>query len=200
MDTMTPDCAPPAGTFQDISPLCINLLHQAALLLRSDNPTAMQFISKANTLLNMSPVEAGPRRYKGGLSLRNARKITLYIEENLHRSIKIEELAGICNRSVGGFSINFKSTFGMSPHAYILKQRIEIAKRAILETDNALCDIAVDCGLSDQSHLTRLFKKLVGVPPGIWRRQGGHEVKAMHQSDRDHKWGNAANVGARRAP
>jgi AraC family transcriptional regulator len=181
METITPDQAP-AGTFQEIPPLCLHFLHQAALLLRSDNTAAMQFITKATKLLDMQPTNTERPNYRGGLSLRNTRKVTLYIEENLHRSIKIEELAGICNRSVGGFSINFKSTFGISPHAYILKQRMEIAKRAIRDTDSALCDIAIDCGLSDQSHLTRLFKRFVGVPPGIWRRQGGQEIDIHQQS------------------
>jgi AraC family transcriptional regulator len=177
MATMTSDNATPADIFQDMTPICLSLLHQAALLLRSDNPAAMQCLARVNTLLNTSPIETVSFRYKGGLSLRQSLKATSYIEENLHRTIKIEELAEICNRSVGSFSINFKSTFGISPHAYILKQRVEIAKRAILETDNALCDIAIDCGLSDQSHLTRMFKRFVGVPPGIWRRQqGGQNV------------------------
>jgi AraC family transcriptional regulator len=175
MDTMTSDDANPADIFQDMPPLCLGLLHRAALLLRSDNPAAMQCLAKVNTLLNPAPAKTGPFRYKGGLSLWQSRTATSYIEENLHRTIKVEELAGVCNRSVGSFSINFKSTFGISPHVYILKQRVEIAKRAILETDNALCDIAIDCGLSDQSHLTRMFKRFVGVPPGIWRRQQGSQ-------------------------
>jgi AraC family transcriptional regulator len=167
MNAMTSDKATPAD-FLDMPPLCLSFLHQAALLLRSDNPAAMQYIAKANSLLTDSQIRAEAFGGKGGLSLWQARKVTSYITTNLHR---LEELAAICNRSVGSLSVTFKCTFGITPHAYILKQRVEIAKRAILETNNPLCDIAIDCGLSDQSHLTRMFRRFVGVPPGIWRRQ-----------------------------
>jgi AraC family transcriptional regulator len=170
MNAMTSDKATPAD-FLDMPPLCLSFLHQAALLLRSDNPAAMQYIAKANSLLTDSQIRAEAFGGKGGLSLWQARKVTSYITTNLHRPIKLEELAAICNRSVGSLSVTFKCTFGITPHAYILKQRVEIAKRAILETNNPLCDIAIDCGLSDQSHLTRMFRRFVGVPPGIWRRQ-----------------------------
>ncbi|WP_225890025.1 helix-turn-helix domain-containing protein [Indioceanicola profundi] len=52
-------------------------------------------------------------------------------------------------------------------------QRIERAKHLMLTTDEPLARIALDCGLADQSHLTRLFRTRVGMSPQSWRREQG---------------------------
>jgi AraC-like DNA-binding protein len=40
----------------------------------------------------------------------------------------------------------------------------------MLSTAKPLCDIAIECGLADQAHLSRLFRKVVGETPAAWRR------------------------------
>jgi AraC family transcriptional regulator len=58
----------------------------------------------------------------------------------------------------------------MPPHHYLIVHRIEAAKRGLIDAKESLADIALACGFADQSHFTATFRKLVGVPPGIWRR------------------------------
>ncbi|MBV8472677.1 MAG: helix-turn-helix transcriptional regulator, partial [Hyphomicrobiales bacterium] len=49
--------------------------------------------------------------------------------------------------------------------------------RLLLTTETPISEIALACGLTDQSHLTRIFKRSVGMPPAAWRRQFGHCVE-----------------------
>jgi AraC-like DNA-binding protein len=72
--------------------------------------------------------------------------------------------------SASYFSRAFRSDFGESPYAYILRRRIERAQEMMLRTDEPLASIAIACGLADQCHLTRLFHRIVGVSPACWRR------------------------------
>jgi AraC family transcriptional regulator len=65
----------------------------------------------------------------------------------------------------------FKGSFGVPPHAYIIQRRMERAELLLSGTDEPLGQIAIACGLADQAHFTRLFRRAAGVPPGVGRRQ-----------------------------
>jgi AraC-like DNA-binding protein len=58
----------------------------------------------------------------------------------------------------------------MAPHKWLLSRRIEVAKQKLRDGQSSLSDVALACGFSDQSHLTRVFNRLVGIGPGAWRR------------------------------
>jgi AraC family transcriptional regulator len=59
----------------------------------------------------------------------------------------------------------FKQSMGITLHQYILKCRVEKAKYLLQHSQLSVADIAIRVGFCDQSHLTRLFKRIVGVPP-----------------------------------
>jgi AraC-like DNA-binding protein len=86
-------------------------------------------------------------------------------------NISIEEIASACNLSRSYFIHAFRETTDRTPHQWLLEQRIERARHLLKHTDTSLSEIAIACGFSDQSHFTRTFSQLVGVPPGTWRRQ-----------------------------
>jgi AraC family transcriptional regulator len=110
----------------------------------------------------------GPTR--GGLAPWQVSQSKNYIERNLSSTIKIRDIAQMVGLSGSYFFQAFRCTVGVTPHTYIVQRRVECAQRMILLTDRKLSDIALECGLSDQSHLTRLFRSVVGVSPGVWRR------------------------------
>ena len=83
----------------------------------------------------------------------------------------VGELAKLVSLSANHFSRAFKETFGLTPHAHIVRLRVELAQRLMLSTQDPLSRIAVACGLADQSHLMRLFRRGVGETPGAWRRR-----------------------------
>lgn len=88
-----------------------------------------------------------------------------YIHAHLDRELSLAEVAGVVNISPTYFANLFKHAMGISPHQYVVQQRVEQAKLLLLKTDLAIADIALQVGFSNQSHLTRHFKRLIGVTP-----------------------------------
>ncbi len=97
-------------------------------------------------------------------------RVKRYVEDNMSRTVAINELAELARLSTSYFSAAFKTSFGLSPHSYVIAQRVERAKQLMLSTDAPLCEIALDCGLADQAHLSRIFRRATGTTPSAWRR------------------------------
>jgi AraC-like DNA-binding protein len=110
-------------------------------------------------------------RLRGGLAPWQRRKIDLYVRKNLEYSISIKDLSIQVSLSISHFCRCFKQSFGLTPHAYINHIRIERAQELLLTTGDSLGEIAFICGLSDQAHLSRLFRYWTGEAPNAWRRQ-----------------------------
>jgi AraC family transcriptional regulator len=112
---------------------------------------------------------------RDGLSRTQKKTVLDYIASHLDKALKIDELASQVGLSSYHFARRFKVDFGVPPHGFVLDRRIERAKELMGHTGNRLKSIAVDCGFSDQSHLTRVFKKRVGVTPREYRRMTGKD-------------------------
>jgi AraC family transcriptional regulator len=106
----------------------------------------------------------------GRLAKWQANRAIRYVDAHLDARLKVSEIAQVVHLSSSHFSRAFKRTFGMTVHAWVMRRRIEIAQGMMLNTPHKLSEIALRCGLSDQSHLTRWFRRLVGETPGTWRR------------------------------
>jgi AraC family transcriptional regulator len=107
--------------------------------------------------------------YEGGLPQRQLMQIFEYINDRLNQDIKLADLAALLDMSQFHFSHLFKQSLGTSPYQYLLQQRIERAKQLLLQTDRSIMDIALDCGFSNHSHLSKQFRKLIGVTPRTYR-------------------------------
>jgi len=105
-----------------------------------------------------------------GLVPWQVRKISVLIEEKLEHGVRTPELAARVGLSSSHFSRAFRAYFGRSPRQYILEKRVARAQHLMLEGRVRLSDVAPACGFSDQSHLCRTFRRLVGAPPHVWRR------------------------------
>ncbi len=97
-------------------------------------------------------------------------RIERWIEANLGSLIRIEQLAAIVNLSRSHFSRAFHRTVGETPLAYVQRRKIARAQLLMLTTRYSLAQIALECGLADQCHLTRVFRRVTGTTPGNWRR------------------------------
>ena len=92
-----------------------------------------------------------------------------WIAANLERDIHLSELAGVAGMSASHFSRLFRKSTGMSPHRYILSGRIELAKKLLHSDGISVAEASLRAGFTDQSHLTNVFRRVVGVTPARYR-------------------------------
>jgi AraC-like DNA-binding protein len=78
-------------------------------------------------------------------------------------------LAGIAGLSVFHFAREFKQSTGVTPHEYLVQRRVKRAQNMLARTDFSLSDVALASGFSDQSHLTRHFRRMLGTTPREFR-------------------------------
>jgi AraC-like DNA-binding protein len=110
---------------------------------------------------------------RGGLAAWQILRVQTYIDNNLHRTIHIRDLSAVARRSPAHFSRKFKLAVGESPHAYVVKRRLESACHLMITSAASLSEIALNVGFSDQAHLCRLFRQAFGQSPANWRRERG---------------------------
>jgi len=108
---------------------------------------------------------------KGGLSPKICLHVCDYIQANYQRKIYLSELADLAQLSEFHFCRMFKESLAQTPQEYLTNVRIEHVKHALNYTQLTLTDIALKVGFSNQSHMGRYFKKLIGVSPREFRRQ-----------------------------
>jgi len=109
---------------------------------------------------------------RGGMAPHKLRRALEYISDRLEqqRGIALDLVAQEVGMSRYHFSRAFKESMGLSPINYIVRQRIERAKKLLAETELPIADIALQAGFSGQSHFTTFFRKLVGLTPRDFRR------------------------------
>lgn len=102
---------------------------------------------------------------------RRALPVRRYIEANLEHRLGTDLLARVAYVSRAHFCRSFKRTFGVTVHQYVIQRRIARAQHLMLTTSATLTEIAATCGMSDQSHLTRVFRRAVAESPSVWRKR-----------------------------
>jgi AraC family transcriptional regulator len=110
------------------------------------------------------------RPVRGGLAPWQLKRAKEILNAKLDGRVPLKEVAQECNLSVSHFSRAFRRTMGAAPHNWLLTRRIEVAKEKLRDGRLSLLDVALACGFADQSHLTRVFTRMVGMSPGAWRR------------------------------
>ena len=140
--------------------------------LDDERCTAEESLRRAAEILReMGETEArAPEQVRGGLASWQIRKVASHVEAHLDRPIRNEELATLVRLNPSHFGRAFRNSFGEPPHEYVIRRRVERAQGLMLSTDAPLSEIALDCGLADQSHLSRLFRRIAGESPRTWRR------------------------------
>jgi transcriptional regulator GlxA family with amidase domain len=170
---------------ESLSAVLARLLDDAREAILRDRDTALACIVRASALLRtqrgrddsgQDPVPAALVR--GGLAPWQIIRIKAHVEAHLDSVIRMRDLAVIARLSSCHFARSFTRSFGMSPFAYITGRRLARAQHLMLTTDDPLSQIALACGLYDQSHLARLFRRHLGTSPNVWRRHHRGEPSA----------------------
>jgi len=102
---------------------------------------------------------------KGTVHAEAMRTLREYLEANYQEAPTLDELRGIADMSKFHLLRQFKSVFGLPPHAYLRQIRIHRARSLIL-TGMSLVDVAATVGFADQAHMTRAFRRSYGFTPG----------------------------------
>jgi AraC family transcriptional regulator len=116
-------------------------------------------------LQNYTTRKSSIREYEGGLPQQKLKQAIDYIQEHLAQQIFLNELANDLGISRYYFCRLFKQSTGLSPHQYVIQQRVERAKQLLVQGKMSIANIAQACGFTHQSHLNRHFKRLTGVTP-----------------------------------
>lgn len=106
----------------------------------------------------------------GGLSPKTTALVCDYMQANFHRQVYLAELAALAQLSEYHFCRMFKRSMAQTPQAYLLAVRIEQVKLRINKNQKSIAEIALQCGFSNQSHMGRYFKKIVGLSARQYRQ------------------------------
>lgn len=150
----------------------MRLLTAAVGQLHDQEHPAHRTLLEAASLLRrqIDPAAAGEvADSQGRLLVWQARKVRNYVDGHITERILVADLSAVIQLSEAHFSRAFKRTFGESPHAFVIRRRVEFAAHYLLQTDASLSDIALRCGFSDQSHLCKAFRQATGQSPASWR-------------------------------
>ncbi len=104
-------------------------------------------------------------KVKGGLPPHKARRVRDYLQENLSRKVSVVDLATLCELSPGRFIKAFSTSFGQSPHQYLLHLRLSAAELMLVGSDLAITEVAHLSGFSSQSHLTATMRRYKNTTP-----------------------------------
>jgi AraC-like DNA-binding protein len=107
---------------------------------------------------------------RGGLPPATLRRVRDYIDSHLDKAIDVKSLAATAGLSTYHFARAFKQSQGTTPHGFVLERRLAKARELMDRPDLSLSEIAVAAGFADQSHFTRRFREVLGIPPGQFRK------------------------------
>lgn len=99
------------------------------------------------------------------------KSILEYINKFYMQKMDLEHLASKIHLHPTYFSNKFKKAFNLSPIQYLNQTRIQNAQKLIRTTNASLNEIAEQVGFEDMFYFMRVFKKVVGTPPGQYRKE-----------------------------
>lgn len=158
-------------------PVLVNLAAAVAPSLDRPHESSTLFIDQMGVAIATYLVEyyggGAPRapRKSRTMSRQHEERAKEMLRQRLDGGISIADVAEACSLSRSYFIRAFRETTGLTPHQWLMAQRIEQARGMLTDPALSLAEIATRCGFSDQSHFTRAFTQTTGVSPGQWRRQ-----------------------------
>ena len=157
----------PAPVFHDAA--LSGELYDVQQMLRTSAPdlaTEERLLDVLGRLVDRH-AEIRGRTYHGSAPSRAVVIAREYLRAHYSKSVKLVELATVCDTSPFHLVRSFRDAVGMPPHAYLTQVRSNHARDMLLR-GVPVSSAAYRCGFADQSHLTRTFKRIFGVTPGAY--------------------------------
>ena len=106
-----------------------------------------------------------------GLAPWQAKRACERLASDLSGKFTLQDIATELGLSVSHFSRAFRTSVGLPPHQWLLRQRVSAAKQLMTVRGLPLAEVAISSGFANQSHFTKVFTAQVGVSPAAWRRE-----------------------------
>ena len=161
---------------EDIPAAIPGLIDAAVAAFDADRDNSRRYLLRASALLRLKrgasthAERARPAEFRGGLLAWQLNRVVDHIEMHLADKITAMELADLIKVSVGQLIRAFKVSVGVPPFHYIGRRRVELACTMMRTTREPLSQVAIACGLCDQAHLCKVFRRMIGMSPSAWRR------------------------------
>jgi AraC family transcriptional regulator len=109
--------------------------------------------------------------HRGGMPGVRLKRVLDYIGDKLDEDLSLLVLSNIAGMDLYYFARLFKRSMGLSPHQYVIEQRIKRAKELLRTREMTVFEVGVETGFADQSHFTKVFRSFVGLTPTKYRDQ-----------------------------
>ncbi|MEH2245674.1 AraC family transcriptional regulator [Nostoc sp.] len=109
------------------------------------------------------------QEYEDGLPKYKLKQAFEYVAAHLHQDVSLVEISEELGISQYYFCRLFKKSTGMSPHAYLIQQRVERSKQLLKQRGRTINEIAVECGFANPSHFAKCFRRYTGISPNQFR-------------------------------
>jgi len=160
-----------AGT-NDSCPALVTPPNQTTIVSSNSAKMNVHTRPRLDSIGTLMKLAAAPQAH-GGLSTGALRRVREYVQVHLDESIDLSMLAAAAGLSMHHFAREFKQSTGVTPHHYLIQKRVERAQQMLAQTGLPLAEIACAVGFSDQGHLARHFRGLLGTTPREFRRSQG---------------------------
>jgi len=121
-------------------------------------------------LKNYSTANLKQENTHGGLSGYRLRRVKEFINANLEEDLSLAEIAAASDLSQYHFARAFRTSTGLTPQQYLMRQRVERAKELLANDNLPIVEISLRTGFKNQSHFTTLFRKFTKLTPKTWRK------------------------------
>lgn len=124
-------------------------------------------------------------RSSPALDARRLQRVLQFVGRHLETAISVEDLASVACLSQFHFCRAFRRATGQTPHHFVNARRINKARELLIKPGFTLAEVALVCNFSSQASFTRAFSRVVGIPPGEYRRLADKQTAAVvTQQDR----------------
>jgi len=157
-------------------PFILHFAHSMAQQLQQGGILDRAYLDAAAIVIGQHLLRcysAAPEHMATGLPRHKLRRALDFIGHHFQEDIGFQDIDEHVGISPFHFARMFKQATGESPHQFIMRCRIDAAKRMLAESDKAISDIAFEVGYRSQSYFTTRFSMLAGMPPAAYRAQLG---------------------------
>lgn len=144
-------------------------------LARETSPVKDVFVNMAiqELLLRLMQTQARGlifENYKALSSSSRFAAVVAYVQANLYDTVTVDKLADIACMSKPHFFRSFKREFGLTPADYVIRERMKLAQKLLLDPQSSVSDVCYRMGFQSVAYFCTLFKKHTGVSPGKFRQ------------------------------